>query len=99
MSKSGLLVTHRSDHHVLFHVLQGPLPTELGQLQQLRLLNLRGNRLSGGIPDEVCAMAELQHLVLADNQLQGRIPPGIFLLPKLWQVGILFFIRSFKCVQ
>jgi hypothetical protein len=41
---------------------------------------------AGPIPDAVCGMVELQHLILGDNALDGELPPGLFLLPRLWQV-------------
>ena len=59
---------------VLFTVLcvQGPIPTELGNLQQLTILNLNANQLSGQIPTELGMITGLREMALSDNNLIGQ---------------------------
>ena len=57
--------------------LQGSLPSELGQLDLLDNLSLRGNNLSGTLPIELGQLKALTHLDLASNQLTGTVPTGI----------------------
>ena len=68
--------------------LKGELPTELGNLDNLRFLNLQGNQLgniagtghpggsllSSSIPSELGNLSSLVTLNLRDNDLSGEIP-------------------------
>ena len=54
--------------------LEGTIPTELGNLSELRRLNLDRNQLSGTIPTELGNLSELRGLSLYSNQLSGTIP-------------------------
>ena len=54
--------------------LTGTIPTELGNLTNLRFLYLGGNSLSGSIPTELGNLTNLEYLHLYDNQLSGDIP-------------------------
>ena len=54
--------------------LSGPIPSELGNLDNLEFLSLRDNQLSGPIPSELGNLANLEFLSLRDNQLSGSIP-------------------------
>ena len=57
--------------------LSGRLPTELGRLSNLSLLQLSSNELRGGIPAELGSLGRLELLILADNELSGEIPPEL----------------------
>ena len=59
------------------HRLYGTLPPELGQLSEVRGLNLAENYLSGGIPPELGALSKLRRLNLYSNFLSGPIPPEL----------------------
>ena len=57
--------------------LVGQLPPEIGNLTQLRFLDLHGNSLSGRIPAEIGNLSQLESLELQENSLSGLIPPEI----------------------
>jgi len=66
--------------------LVGELPTELGSLSGLSILDLQKNQLSGEIPgelgnliikDEDGNLSGLQHLDLSSNRLGGSFPTGL----------------------
>ena len=54
--------------------LSGEIPPELGNLVNLKALNLRRNQLSGEIPPELANLVNLKGLNLRRNQLSGKIP-------------------------
>ncbi len=54
--------------------LAGNLPPELGNLANLRILELHDNQLAGPIPIELGSLANLEYLSLYGNRLAGRIP-------------------------
>ena len=66
--------------------LAGPIPSVLGGLTNLQVLNLEGNQLSGAIPLELGRLAQLQVLNLGGNQLSGAIPPELGRLTQLQQL-------------
>ncbi len=57
--------------------ISGTIPSELGNLTNLRTLMLRGNQLTGSIPPELGNLANLEILWLPMNQLVGPIPPEL----------------------
>ena len=54
--------------------LSGGLPSELGNLTNLRELDLYDNELSGGLPSELSNLTNLESLYLDRNQLSGPLP-------------------------
>jgi hypothetical protein len=54
----------------------GTLPTELGSLTDLSLLNLEQNGLFGPLPTDLARIVLLQSLRLSDNARTGTIPVG-----------------------
>ena len=74
----------------------GPIPPELGQLTQLKALDLQVNRLTGPIPPELGQLTQLERLYLGGNQLTGPIPPE---LGQLTQLEWLYLDgNQFTCV-
>lgn len=57
--------------------LTGPLPSEVGNLTNLALLDLSKNRISGEIPSSIGECQSLQYLNTSGNLLQGKIPPSL----------------------
>ena len=57
--------------------LNGVIPSELGDLAELRELRLYGPNLTGAIPPELGSLTALTHLHLFGNNLTGPIPPEL----------------------
>ena len=67
----------------LFGQLTGAIPAELGDLINLKLLNLSGNRFTGGIPSELGSLDNLESLTLSSSELTGSIPSELSNLASL----------------
>ena len=67
--------------------LNGVIPTNIGDLSALTLLQLSGNRITGEIPDTISRMAGLATLDLSNNFISGTLPA---------QLGNLYSLRWFK---
>ncbi|MDE2890834.1 MAG: leucine-rich repeat domain-containing protein [Gemmatimonadota bacterium] len=63
--------------------LAGPIPPEVGNLSELKKLELVENRLTGRIPTELGRLTNLRNLDLSANQLTGSIPPELTQLNNL----------------
>ncbi len=57
--------------------LTGVIPPEMGQLSELRTVDLASNKLTGSIPSELGNLAFLECLFLYQNDLSGPIPPDL----------------------
>ncbi|MCY4645665.1 MAG: Ig-like domain-containing protein [Gammaproteobacteria bacterium] len=68
--------------------LSGSLPSELGQLDNLRFLRVDSNQLSGSLPSELGQLDNLEHLRLNSNQLTGSIPSELGNLHSLRVLGL-----------
>jgi len=55
----------------------GPLPSELGMLTRLRMLNVGFNNFDGAIPAALTNLTDLQVLYLSSNQLGGTLPESL----------------------
>ena len=53
------------------------MPTEIGNLTNLTILNLRHNQFTGVIPSEIGNLTNLNTLDLRYNQFDGEIPSEI----------------------
>ena len=60
----------------------------MGDLANLRELNLSGNRLRGEIPPELGNLVSLEKLHLQDNLLEGTIPPELGDLANLTELNL-----------
>ena len=63
--------------------LVGTLPSELGHLTRLKVLNVRNNDLSGTIPFEIENLKRLEKIDLSQNRFRGEIPTQIGALSNL----------------
>lgn len=68
--------------------LDGTIPSEIGDLEELRLLRLIGGRLSGGIPTEIGELLNLEALALSNFDLGGPLPAEIGNLLNLKDLSI-----------
>ena len=57
--------------------LDGTIPAALGELRELRRIDLDGNSLTGEIPSELGDLSNLDHLYLDGNSLTGSIPEAL----------------------
>lgn len=68
--------------------LNGFIPSEIGQLKYLKILNLSFNELSGNIPEETGQLINVEMLSLNSNKLTGAIPQNIYNLKALTKLTI-----------
>ena len=68
--------------------LNGTIPPEFGELQELMSLGLSDNRLTGEIPPELGNLFKLVQLSLQDNNLIGEIPAELGALGDLWSLHL-----------
>ncbi|KAL6504603.1 hypothetical protein OROHE_023361 [Orobanche hederae] len=68
--------------------IHGTIPSSIGELKSLQLLNLSYTSLCGEIPSEIGLLKELRVLGLADNNLFGKIPNSLGNLHLLTEVDL-----------
>ena len=68
--------------------LSGRIPSELGLLSQLSLLQLTDNELQGTIPPELGRLGKLELLILAGNDIGGGIPADLADLASLSHMSL-----------
>jgi Leucine-rich repeat (LRR) protein len=73
---------------IQYNKLNGSIPPEIGNLFNLKLLNLSSNQLSGSIPPEIGNLTNLTYLSLSSNQLSGPIPSEIGNLTNLTYLSL-----------
>ncbi|XP_059066682.1 receptor-like protein EIX2 [Cryptomeria japonica] len=71
--------------------LNGYLPSDLGKLKGLKLLNLSMNNFNGAIPNSIVQLTWLESLDLSTNNFSGQIPPD---LGSLSYLGALNFSNN-----
>jgi RHS repeat-associated protein len=57
--------------------LTGTVPSQIGNLTYLILLNLGGNNLTGSFPNQLSQLSNLLHFIIPDNQFTGSFPSSI----------------------
>ncbi|MED6106707.1 hypothetical protein PIB30_007030 [Stylosanthes scabra] len=68
------------------NMFEGYIPTSIGEMSKLKVLNLGNNNISGSIPEHIVNGCNLlQHLFIQDNQLNGTLlsciaKPGLYSL-------------------
>ncbi|KAG5380084.1 hypothetical protein IGI04_027926 [Brassica rapa subsp. trilocularis] len=102
LSAKRLRLKHRYDAYVgknlnlLFGLdiseneLSGNIPSELGSLLELQVLNVSHNNLSGLIPESFSGLKNVESLDLSFNKLQGLIPQGLTKLSGLAVFNVSF---------
>ncbi|PRP89557.1 hypothetical protein PROFUN_00821 [Planoprotostelium fungivorum] len=70
-----LVITRNSD-------LTGGLPSDIGNLQRLQVLDLSFNSLTDSIPRSIGSLSSLTYLNLTNNQFTGKIPREMSKLSK-----------------
>ncbi|KAG0589138.1 hypothetical protein M758_2G248500 [Ceratodon purpureus] len=77
-SQSYLECTHLNYLDLSHNAFSGPMPPELGNLQEIHYMNLSFNTLSGSIPKQLETCFNLETLDLSYNNLSGEVPPANF---------------------
>ncbi|SMO50641.1 leucine-rich repeat domain-containing protein [Gracilimonas mengyeensis] len=71
-----------------WETMNGQLPSEIGDLDALRILNLYGNNFSGSIPEEIGQLTKLRYLSLGNNEFSGSIPEELADLTQLESLNL-----------
>lgn len=79
---------HVTEVRMLFNNLEGTLPASLGQLSELRVLELSFNKISGALPKELGTLQHLEVLALNGNYITGSIPSSFGQLKNLKQLHL-----------
>ncbi|WP_419935210.1 leucine-rich repeat domain-containing protein [Candidatus Palauibacter sp.] len=66
-----------------YNRLEGEIPPEIGELTELRRMDMDGNEFKGRIPPEIGNLVNLRTLWLGGNQMSGPIPPELGKLDSL----------------
>ncbi|OAD91348.1 hypothetical protein A7A78_12370 [Aequorivita soesokkakensis] len=74
--------------NLLFNNLNGKLPASLGQLENLRKLELSFNPISGSIPAEFGNLEQLEVLAINGTAVSGSIPASLGNLSNLKQLHL-----------
>jgi hypothetical protein len=80
---TGLVELLVHDRHEGLH---GTIPTQMGQLSDLVVLNLCCNVLTGSIPTELAQLTALRQIGLHVNELSGSIPRSLSTIKSLYYV-------------
>ncbi|KAJ7300048.1 hypothetical protein O6H91_11G094500 [Diphasiastrum complanatum] len=70
--------------------LAGPLPSFLGKLKNIKVLDLSTNALSGSLPENILVLPNLETLNLSNNRLTGNLSFNLALSNSLTQLDISF---------
>ncbi len=73
---------------MLFNNLDGTIPTTIGNLTNLRVLELSFNKLTGTLPESLGKLSQLEVLAFNGNFLTGSIPASIGSLTQLKELHL-----------
>jgi hypothetical protein len=79
---------HVTSISINYNELEGILPAELSQLEEIELISLYYNHLSGGIPPELGQLSELHTLIIHNNDLSGELPPELGAMSSLKKLDL-----------
>ena len=65
------------DYKIMGNTIRGKIPENIGDLTQLKKMNLAVHEISGDIPESIGNLGSLNFLYLYHNQLSGKIPESI----------------------
>jgi len=82
------VLKHLTDLELSRNVITGPIPLELGSLDQLVSLNLSHGKLTGTMPSEMSGLFNLRVLNLSHNKLHGHLKSWIGSLPRLQRIDL-----------
>ncbi|XP_027091698.1 uncharacterized protein [Coffea arabica] len=71
------------------NALYGTIPSNIGNLSRLVLLNLESNNFSGVIPIQISHLTNLRYLSLSNNSLHGSIPKEVTFLKSLVELSLM----------
>ncbi|GLU08482.1 hypothetical protein SLE2022_253930 [Rubroshorea leprosula] len=86
-SYKGKILAYMSGMDLSCNKLTGKIPSEIGYLNKIRVLNLSHNNLIGQIPSTFSNLVQIESLDLSYNNLSGEIPP---------QLVELYFLSTFS---
>ncbi|KAF5735141.1 LRR receptor-like serine/threonine-protein kinase [Tripterygium wilfordii] len=89
-SFKGLPLTLMTGINLSWNKLTGYIPSELGELSQLRSLNLSNNLLTGNIPTSFQNLKSMESLDLSRNNLSGDIPYPMAKLSSLSSFSVAY---------
>ena len=70
------------------NLLVGSIPTEIGQLSLLNILDLSQNDFQGGLPSQIGKVEQLTQLYINDNDLSGTLPAELCLVANLSNITL-----------
>lgn len=75
-------------HHLVtldfsLNKIKGEVGKEIGELKDLKFLELKHNLFQGNIPDEIGNCAKLEWLGLSSNEFTGQVPESLSRIPAL----------------
>ncbi|KAJ1416232.1 Leucine-rich repeat [Sesbania bispinosa] len=79
-SYTGKILEYMSGMDLSCNMLTDIIPSQIGDLQQIKALNLSHNYLSGSIPITFSNLTQIESLDLSFNNLTGEIPSQLTLL-------------------
>lgn len=73
---------------MLFNNINGQLPASLGELENLKVLELSFNNISGALPESLGNLKNLEILAFNGNNLSGAVPAALGKLGNLKQLHL-----------